>query len=191
MAETLPWNLPLPQLLAELGAARDGLSSEEVRRRLAKYGPTDALLHRRRPLWRQVLDRFANPLILILLFASGFSAWTGEVTSFVLIVGIILLSVVLDVVQQARAENPVDALRRSVGLKAEVLRDGKVQEVPVDRLVPGDVVELKTGDIVPGDCRLIAARDLFVNQALLTGEAYPAEKEETKPGRTARASCEL
>src|SRR6516164_6924194 len=64
MAETLPWNLPLPQLLAELGAPRDGLSSEEVRRRLAKYGPNDALLHRRRPLWRQVLDRFANPLIL-------------------------------------------------------------------------------------------------------------------------------
>ena len=99
----------MPQLLAELRAARDGLSSEEVRRRLAKYGPNDALLHRRRPLWRQVLDRFANPLILILLFASGFSAWTGEVTSFVLIVGIILLSVVLDVVQQARAENTVDA----------------------------------------------------------------------------------
>ena len=149
MAETLPWNLPLPQLLAELGAARDGLSSEEVRRRLAKYGPNDALLHRRRPLWRQVLDRFANPLILILLFASGLSAWTGEVTSFVLIVGIILLSVVLDVVQQARAENPVDALRRSVGLKAEVLRDGKVREVPVDRLVPGDVVELKAATSCP------------------------------------------
>ena len=196
MAETLPWNLPLPQLLAELGAARDGLSSEEVRRRLAKYGPNDALLHRRRPLWRQVLDRFANPLILILLFASGFSAWTGEVTSFVLIVGIILLSVVLDVVQQARAENTVDALRRSVGLKAEVLRDGKVQEVPVDRLVPGDVVELKAGDIVPGDCRLIAARDLFVNQALLTGEAYPAEKEATnlltpveQPGQAVNFVC--
>ena len=149
MAETLPWNLPLPQLLAELGAARDGLSSEEVGRRLAKYGPNDALLHRRRPLWRQVLDRFANPLILILLFASGLSAWTGEVTSFVLIVCIILLSVVLDVVQQARAENTVDALRRSVGLKAEVLRDGKVQEVPVDRLVPGDVVELKAATSCP------------------------------------------
>ena len=61
MAETLPWNLPLPQLLAELGAARDGLSSEEVGRRLTKYGPNDALLYRRRSLWRQVLDRFANP----------------------------------------------------------------------------------------------------------------------------------
>ena len=116
-------------------------------------------------------------------------------TSFALIVGIILLSVVLDVVQQARAENTVDALRRSVGLKAEALRDGKIREVAVDALVPGDVVELKAGDIVPGDCRLVAARDLFVNQALLTGEAYPAEKEagdlpsrSMNPGKP-RTSC--
>jgi Mg2+-importing ATPase len=196
MVESLPWNLPLPRLLAELGATRDGLSSAEVKRRLVRYGPNDALQHRRRPLWRQFLDRFANPLILILLFASGLSAWTGEVTSFVLIVVIVLLSVVLDVVQQARAENTVDALRRSVGLKAEVLRDGKVEEVAVDRLVPGDVVELKAGDIVPGDCRLLAARDLFVNQALLTGEAYPAEKEAgelpspvEEPGQAANFLC--
>ena len=171
-----------------------GLSGEEVEQRLAKYGPNDALFHRRRPLWRQILDRFANPLILILLFASGLSAWTGEVTSFALIVGIILLSVVLDVVQQARAENTVDALRRSVGLKAEVLRDGKVEEVAVDRLVPGDVVELRAGDIVPGDCRLLTARDLFVNQALLTGEAYPAEKHAVDlpaPVERAGAGCEL
>ena len=176
MVESLPWNLPLPRLLAELGSTPKGLSGREVARRLAKYGPNDALLHRRRPLWRRFLDRFANPLIVILLFASGLSAWTGEVTSFALIVGIILLSVVLDVVQRARPEHTVDALRRSVGLMAEVLRNGKVEEVPVDRLVPCDVVELKAGDIVPGDCRLLAARDLFVNQALLTGEAYPAEK---------------
>ena len=196
MVESLPWNLPLPRLLAELGSTPKGLSGREVARRLAKYGPNDALLHRRRPLWRQFLDRFANPLIVILLFASGLSAWTGEVTSFALIVGIILLSVVLDVVQQARAENTVDALRRSVGLMAEVLRNGKVEEVPVDRLVPGDVVELKAGDIVPGDCRLLAARDLFVNQALLTGEAYPAEKHAEdlpspveEPGQAANFVC--
>ena len=100
-----------------------------------------AMVHRRRRLWRQILDRLANPLILILLFASGLSAWTGEVTSFVIIVVIILLSVVLDVVQQRRAETTVDALRRSVGLKAQVLRDGVCREVPLDRLVPGDVVE--------------------------------------------------
>ena len=172
----LPWNLSLDGLLRELGAAPAGLSNKAAQRRLAEYGPNDALIHRRRPLWRQTLDRLANPLILILLFASGLSAWTGEVTSFVIIVVIILLSVVLDVVQQARAENTVDALRRSVGLKAQALRDGEAHEIPVDQLVPGDVVELKAGDIVPGDCRLLTERDLFVNQAMLTGEPYPVEK---------------
>ncbi len=175
--ENLPWNVPLEGLLGDLRTTRDGLSSREARRRLAEYGRNDAMVRRRRPLWRQIIDRLGNPLVLILLFASCLSAWTGDVTSFAIIVVIILLSVVLDVVQQRRAENTVDALRRSVGLKAQALRDGASHEVPVDRLVPGDVVELEAGAIVPGDCRLIAARDCFVNQALLTGESFPVEKK--------------
>ncbi len=172
-----PWNIPLASLLAELGGAtRGGLTSEEAKRRLAEYGANDALTRRRRPLWRQILDRFANPLILILLFAASLSAWTGQVTSFVIITVIILLSVVLDVVQQLRAENAVEALRRSVGLRCLVIRDGQECTIPVEQIVPGDVVRLAAGDIVPADCRLLAARDLFVNQALLTGEPYPVEK---------------
>ena len=173
---SLPWNVPLDELLRELRSTREGLSERQAKRRLGQYGPNDALVHRRRPLWRQVIDRLGNPLVLILLFASGLSAWTGDVASFAIIVVIILLSVVLDVVQQRRAENTVDALRRSVGLKAKVLRDGACQEILVDGLVPGDIVVLEAGAIVPGDCRLIAARDCFVNQALLTGESFPVEK---------------
>jgi Mg2+-importing ATPase len=174
--EGLPWNVPLDGLLAALRTTREGLSDLQAKRRLARYGPNDALLRRRRPLWRQVIDRFSNPLVLILLFASALSAWTGDVASFAIIAVIILLSVVLDLVQQRRAENTIDALRRSVGLKALVLRNGASREIPVDRLVPGDIVELKAGAIVPADCRLIAARDFFVNQALLTGESFPVEK---------------
>jgi Mg2+-importing ATPase len=176
MAEHLPWNLPLDTLLRELGATPDGLTGAESKRRLAAFGPNEALLRRRRPLWRQIVDRLANPLILILLFASALSAWTGEVTSFVIIIVIIAMSVVLDVVQQRRAENTVDALRRSVGLEARVLREGAYRQVVVEALVPGDVVELKAGAVVPADCRLLTARDCFVNQALLTGEPYPVEK---------------
>ena len=175
--ESLPWNVPLDRLLQELRATRDGLSDEEADKRLAAYGPNDALVRRRRPLWQQILDRLGNPLVLILLFASGLSAWTGDVTSFAIIVVIIMLSVVLDVVQQRRAENTVDALRRSVGLRAQVLREGGCHEIAVDRLVPGDIVELEAGSIVPGDCRLVAAHDCFVNQALLTGESFPVEKD--------------
>jgi Mg2+-importing ATPase len=105
------------------------------------------------------------------------SAWTGDVLSFAIIVAIVLLSVVLDVVQQRRAENAVDALRRSVGLKATVVRDGTEAELPVERLVPGDVVRLSAGDIVPADCRLLEAASLYVNQSLLTGEPYPVAKD--------------
>jgi len=166
----------LTDLTASLGAFTGGLAGSEAASRLALHGPNDALARRRRPLWREVLDRFSNPLILILLFASGLSAWTGQVASFVIIVVIVSLSVVLDLVQQRRAESTVDALRRSVGLRATVERDGKRREVAVEVLVPGDVVHLTAGDIVPADCRLLSARDLFVNQAALTGEAYPVEK---------------
>ncbi len=186
--ESLPWNVPLDRLLSDLRATREGLSSREARRRLAEYGPNDAMVRRRRPLWRQVIDRLGNPLILILLFASCLSAWTGDVTSFAIIVVIILLSVVLDVVQQRRAENTVDALRRSVGLKAQALRDEASHEIPVDRLVPGDIVELEAGAIVPADCRLIAARDCFVNQALLTGESFPVEKNAADLATPSRGS---
>ncbi|HKZ95960.1 MAG TPA: magnesium-translocating P-type ATPase [Hyphomicrobiaceae bacterium] len=175
-AESRFWNEPLDALLRGAGASAGGLSQEDAARRLAEYGPNDALTRRRRPLWLSIADRFANPLILILLFASGLAAWTGDVTSFVIIVVIILLSVVLDVAQQWRAENIVDALRRSVGLKALVVRDGHEREIPIELLVPGDVVKLAAGDIVPADCRLLASRDVFVNQSLLTGESYPVEK---------------
>ncbi len=176
MSENPPWNAPLDALLLELQSKPAGLTSREAARRLARYGANDAFVRRVRPLWREILDRFANPLILILLFAASLSAWTGETTSFVIIVTIIALSVVLDLTQQRRAENAVEALRRSVGLRALALRDGAPSSVPVERLVPGDVVRLAAGDIVPADSRLLAARDLFVNQAILTGESFPVEK---------------
>jgi magnesium-transporting ATPase (P-type) len=106
MTQSLPWNLPLGELLHNSVATPDGLSDQEAKRRLAVYGPNNAMVRRRRRLWRQILDRLANPLILILLFASGLSAWTGEVTSFVIIVVIILLSVTLDVCSSAAPRRP-------------------------------------------------------------------------------------
>ena len=176
-----PWNAPLQDTMRDLAASDGGLASVEAQRRLEIYGPNDALDHRQRPLWQELVQRLSNPLILILLLASGLSAWTGEVTSFVLIVTIIALSVVLDLVQQRRAETAVEALRRSVAVRAAVLRDGVERQLPVRELVPGDTIRLLAGDVVPADCRLIAARDLFVNQALLTGESFPVEKQAGAP----------
>lgn len=177
MIQDWTWNGPLGTVFCKTHSSEAGLSQEEADRRLQHFGHNDAMDGRRRALWRQILDRFANPLILILLFASGLSAWTGQVASFVIIVVIILLSVVLDVTQQLQAENAVDALCRSVGLRALALRDGMEVKIPVDELVPGDVIKLMAGDVVPADCRLLRSRDLFVNQALLTGESYPVEKQ--------------
>lgn len=176
MGDGAPWKRPLQAVLTELGATAKGLDGAEAARRLAIYGRNAALDHRRTPLWREVLVRFANPLVLILLFAGALSAWTGEVASFVIILVIVVLSIVLELFQQRRAEGAVDALRRSVALRAEVLRDGAVRQVPVEELVPGDIVKLAAGDIVPADCRVLAARDLYVNQAIMTGESYPSEK---------------
>ena len=170
------WQSPIEALPGPRPWSR-GLTKAEASERYKKFGPNDVLAERARPLWRAVVDRFSNPLILILLFASALSAWTGDVLSFAIIVAIVLLSVVLDVVQQRRAENAVDALRRSVGLKATVVRDGTEAELPVERLVPGDVVRLSAGDIVPADCRLLEAASLYVNQSLLTGEPYPVAKD--------------
>ncbi len=105
------------------------------------------------------------------------SAATGDVASFVIIAAIVLLSISLDFIQEVRAQDAVEALRRSVAVQATVRRDGHAVSVPIDRLVPGDIVELIAGDLVPADCRLLESRDLYVNEALLTGEPYPAEKQ--------------
>ena len=125
----------------------------------------------------QFLARFANPLIIILLLASALSAATGDVASFVIIAAIVLLSISLDFVQEMRAQDAVAALRRSVAVQVTVRRDGGRVSLPIDQLVPGDIVELIAGDLVPADSRLLESRDLYVNQALLTGEPYPAEKQ--------------
>jgi len=171
------WREPAARLLTWLASSVAGLGTAEVRSRLATYGPNDAAAVKRTPLWLQFLARFRNPLIIILLVASALSAATGDVPSFVIIISIVTLSITLDFVQEVRAQNAVEALRRSVAVQATVRRDGARLSVPIDQLVPGDIVELIAGDLVPADSRLLESRDLYVNQALLTGEPYPAEKQ--------------
>ena len=168
--------VPAAELLARLDATLAGLDATSAETRLAQYGPNDAASKKPRSLPLQFLARFRNPLVLILLAASALSAATGDVPSFVIIAVIVLLSIGLDFVQEMRAQNAVEALRQSVAVQATARRDGKPVSLPIDRLVPGDIVEMVAGDVIPADCRLLQSRDLYVNQALLTGEPYPAEK---------------
>jgi len=153
-----------------------GLSAAQARDRLARHGPNRFGQAPAAPLWRQYLRHLHNPLVLTLLAASAVSAVIGEVGNFAIIACIVLMSVTLDFWQAQRAGRVVERLRQSVSVRASVLRDGRSEEHPVADLVPGDVVRLSAGDLVPADGLVLQARDFFVNQSMLTGESYPVEK---------------
>ena len=174
--KTVFWRRSLPELLKLLNAAPSGLSSSEAADRLKQVGPNMLRPPKKRALVLQFLSRFKNPLVIILLCASAVSAFTGDVTSFLIISSIVVMSVTLDFIQEHRAGRAAEDLRQSVAIRVQALRDGKSIEVPAATLAPGDVVLLSAGDLVPGDGRVLEAKDFFVNQALLTGESYPVEK---------------
>jgi Mg2+-importing ATPase len=153
-----------------------GLTGAEATARLRRYGPNRLRPVRQRAILLQFLAHFLNPLVLVLLAASGISALTGGSTGSIIIGLIVLMSVALDFVQEYRAGKTVEHLTALVTLTATVLRDGTQHEVPVTKLVLGDVVFLSAGDLVPADAQVLEADDFFVNQAQLTGEAYPVEK---------------
>lgn len=182
MPESGFWKQSSAALLLELATTNDGLASPEAAKRLARFGANTATALRGTPAWLRLIKRFSNPLVIVLLVASGLSAMTGDVASFVIITAIVLLSVLLDFVQENRAQTAIDALREQVALRADVRRDGAEISLAVDRLVPGDIVRLTAGDLVPADGVLLSTRDLFVNQALLTGESFPVEKHAADQG---------
>lgn len=182
------WWLDPPEGAAESGSSATGLSSAEARARLARFGPNLFRDHQEKPLWRQFLSRFQNPLVVLLLVASAVSAMTGELTNFIIISVMVLFSVTLDFVQEHRAGKAAASLRQSVSVQATVIRDGKQTDVAVTEVVPGDLVVLSAGKMIPADGRVIDANDFFVKQALLTGEPYPVEK---RPGELAAGTVDI
>jgi len=153
-----------------------GLTSAEAAARLADVGPNDPLAVASASFGRELAEPFANPLILTLLLASGVAAYVGEITSAGIIVLMILLSAALHITQTYRSRRAVDRLRGTVAPTATVERDGVWNELPRRAIVPGDLIRLTAGDLVPADARLVEAKDLHVQEAALTGEALPAEK---------------
>ena len=165
-----------------------GLSSSDAAQRLIQYGPNRLQPKAQRAIALQFLANFKNPLVLVLLVASGLSALSGDVTGAAIIGLIVLMSVTLDFVQSYRAGREADRLALKVAVTATVLRDGVPRELAVFDLVPGDLVTLSAGDLVPADATLVQANDFFVNQAQLTGEPYPVEKKPTDPASAAPPS---
>src|SRR6266851_7689668 len=170
------WAQSMEQVLAAAGTAR-GLSSAEAAARLETGGPNELAAPRRFAALRELLRYLGNPLVLILLVASVISGVFGQVVSAVVIVLMIVLSVALNFTQAYRSQQAAERLQRQVGQTVTVIRDGVERELPARELVVGDLVHLKAGDLVPADCRLLSTRNLFVNEAALTGESLPREKQ--------------
>jgi P-type Mg2+ transporter len=154
----------------------NGLSAAEAARRFALYGANEVAPGAVRSDLVIFLSHFAHPLVLILLFASVVSAFLGEAANASIIAIIILLSVTLDYVQERRSGKAAERLRQAVALRATVIRDGAAHTIPARELVPGDLVQLAAGDLVPADACILEAKDFFVDQAAFTGESFPVEK---------------
>ncbi len=167
----------LADLYSKLASSEHGLTSDEAGQRLRAYGPNEAVAEHKRPFLLQFLELFTNPILIILLVASGVAAFLGERLEATIIVVIVVLSSTIDFIQSYRAHVGMERLKSQVAIQAAVLRDGQWHELPRKAVVPGDVVRIIAGDLVPADCILIASRDLHVQEAALTGESLPAEKE--------------
>lgn len=164
------------ELLKELGSSLSGLSSAEAARRSAAHGPNELRAARRVSPWAILLEQFRNTLILILLFAVVLSAFLGHALEAAAIAVIVLFAAGLGFAQEYRAERAIEALKRMAAPSAAVLRAGEEQPIPARDLVPGDIILLRAGDQVPADARLIEAFNLQVDEAALTGESVPGEK---------------
>ncbi len=168
--------LPEIELFTALGTTAQGLTSEEATARKELYGRNDISHIRKRPAIIRFLEHFKNLLIIILLIAAAISVFVGEFTNATIIFIIVIVSVTLDFFQEYKAENAADLLKQKLISKAAVFRDGKRVELPITEMVPGDLIFLAAGDIVPADARVLAERDFYINQSALTGEPFPVAK---------------
>ena len=170
------WCLSKEALFERTQSRATGLTSAEAEERIRRFGPNrvgdQPTVHLAAKIWR----RFSEPLVAILLIAAVVAGFTGDLASVAIIMAVVSLSIGLDVVQEHRAEVAADALKRSVAVHADILRDRTIVAAPVDQVVPGDVVALRAGDLVPADGVVLQSRNAHVNEALMTGEPYPAEK---------------
>jgi Mg2+-importing ATPase len=172
------WSLPVSDLQKQLDAKPDGLTRAEAEARLKQYGSNLLGQKKEATAVFLFLAQFKSPIILLLVFAASLSIYLGQATGAIIILLIILISGALGYWQERKAADSVSKLLAMVQIKAMVLRDGTEQEIPQEDVVPGDIILLRAGDIIPGDSRIMISRDLFVNEATLTGETYPAEKME-------------
>lgn len=168
--------LDAPELLTRLRAAPGGLTDGVARDRLAAEGPNELPSGVRDGWPWRLLRALRNPLVVLLVVLASVSRLTGDSRSATVIVVMIVLGVLLRFIQETHASAAADTLRSMIRVTATVVRNGEEHEIPLRDVVRGDVVKLAAGDMIPADVRLLSAKDLFVNQAALTGESMPVEK---------------
>ena len=164
-------------VLQQLTSRLDGLTQVEADTRLKQYGLNVIARAQRQSALLRLLSNVKNPLILLLVALGVLSFLTGDLRATVVIFVMVILGIVLRFVQEMRADNAAEKLKAMVSNTATLVRDGKEQEVPLKMLVPGDIIRLAAGDMAPADVRVLSAKDLFLNQAALTGESLPVEKK--------------
>jgi Mg2+-importing ATPase len=163
-------------ILERFATSLKGLTTEEAEKRLEEYGYNEPVRKKKRSIVFQIISKFFNPLVIVLLIIALFSIFFGEKISAVLVSLMAIMSVVLSFFQEHRAGREVEKLSEMVRATATVYRNGKPIEVDIKEIVPGDIVDLSAGDMIPADLRIISCKDLFLNQASLTGESFPVEK---------------
>lgn len=176
---------------ARLATRPAGLTTGEAAGRLVEHGPNVLAKDRRPGIGKLLRNAVVNPLVILLLVLAGVSFATGDVRAGVVMSMMIALGAGLKLIQEARADSAAAKLKAMISVKATVVRDGTPRDIPIAQLVPGDVVQLSAGDMIPADVRLIEAKDLFVTQGSLTGESFPVEKFAAERHAAATAPLEL
>lgn len=163
-------------LFIRFATSEKGLSEARAERRLRDYGPNDVSSRKNANNMFQFLSKITDPLVLVLLAIAAISLFFGEKINAVFVSAIAALSVAISFVQEYRAGREAEKLKELVHTNAEVCRGGELKETDIWKIVPGDIIELSAGDMVPADMRLISSKDLFLDQSTLTGESFPVEK---------------
>jgi Mg2+-importing ATPase len=163
-------------VLSRLATSIKGLSPTEVEERTERYGPNEVAKEKKRNWLGHLWDNIRNPLVILLVVLGIISYLTSDIRTTVMILIMVILGIILRFVQESRADNAAEKLKAMVSTRADVIREGRTEAIPLAELVPGDIITLSAGDMIPADARLLTAKDLFVNQAALTGESLPVEK---------------
>jgi Mg2+-importing ATPase len=170
--------LSVDDLFAKLNSSRDGLSPFIASERMKEFGENTLPGAAPKRLLPLIWSQFKSPLILLLVIAAVLSAVLGDTIDAFIIVIILISSNILQFWQEHQANDAIERLLKMVQIKATVRRDGQIQDIPLNHIVPGDVVILNAGDMVPGDCKLYEIKDLFIDESSLTGESFPSEKSQ-------------